>query len=213
MNRLCKCGCGNIVGKNSSYLRGHNSRGESCPMRGKKHSDKTKIKIGLSNKGKHNNSRENSPMWGKHHSEETIKKIIESNRKKGNYERISERMKNGGALKSRMANRISPNKPEKLMIDLIEKNNMPFNYVGDGKVWFEGETQSFNPDFLSKNPKHIIELFGDYWHKNTQIKDKERLDTYHKLGYKTLVIWEHELKNTNQIIEKIKEFIKDEKGK
>ena len=45
----------------------------------------------------------------------------------------SEKMKNGGALKARMANRLSPNKPEKLLTNLIEKNNLPFNYVGDGR--------------------------------------------------------------------------------
>ncbi len=104
--------------------------------------------------------------------------------------------------------KIRPNKPEKNMIDLIQKNNLPFNYVGSGNIWFRGKTMSFNPDFLSKNPKYIIELFGDYWHRNTQKKDKERLATYSKYGYKTLVIWEHELKNTPQVVNKIKEFIK-----
>ena len=122
----------------------------------------------------------------------------------------SERMKNGGALKARESNRTSPNKPERLLIDLIEKNNLPFNYVGDGKIWFKGETQSFNPDFLSKNPKHIIELFGDYWHSlpEKKVVDKERLETYHKLGYKTLVIWEHELKDIHLVLNKINGFIK-----
>ena len=46
--------------------------------------------------------------------------------------------------------------------------------------------------------------------------DKERLKTYKKYGYKTLIIWEHELvKNkfgrllsNNEILGKIREFIK-----
>lgn len=97
-----------------------------------------------------------------------------------------------------------PTSPERLIIRLIKENNLPFNYVGDGKIWFE----RFNPDFLSKNPKHIIEIFGDYWHKNTQERDKLRLETYNKYGYKTLVIWEHELKDLPSVLNKIQEFIK-----
>ena len=101
---------------------------------------------------------------------------------------------------------IRPNKPEKIMINLINNNNLPFNYVGDGTIW----VGKFNPDFLSKNPKHIIEMFGDYWHNlpDVMVRDKERLKTYSKYGYKTLIVWEHELKNTNQVINKIKGFIK-----
>jgi len=103
------------------------------------------------------------------------------------------------------------NKVENKLKNILEKNNLPFNYVGNGKIWFRGETQAFNPDFLSKNPKHIIELFGDYWHnrEDMKLRDKERLETYSKYGYKTLIIWEHELNNlsTIKIVNKIKEFI------
>jgi hypothetical protein len=103
---------------------------------------------------------------------------------------------------------IMPNKQEQKLNEILQ-SNFPgeFNYVGDGKVWFEGENHIFNPDFLSTNPKHIIELFGDYWHRNTEIKDKERLETYASLGYKTLVIWEHELKNKEKVIAKIRSFL------
>jgi len=101
---------------------------------------------------------------------------------------------------------IKPNKPEKIMINLIKENNLPFNYVGDGQVIIGG----FNPDFLSKNPKKIIEVFGDYWHNLSKIKnrDKKRFGEYKKYGYETLVIWEHELKNPFQVLNKIKGFIR-----
>lgn len=93
-------------------------------------------------------------------------------------------------------------KPEKIMKGLIEKNNLPFNYVGNGRIILGG----FNPDFLSKNPKHIIEVYGDYWHRNDKNHNR-RINTYSKLGYKTLVIWEHELKNPLEVLSKIKLFI------
>ncbi len=128
-----------------------------------------------------------------------------------NYEpcRIaSERMKAGGALKARKANNFRPNKVESILINLIIKNNLQFNYVGDGKFWLKGEKHSFNPDFLSENPKYIIEVFGNYWHNLSHIKirDKERLKTYEKHGYKTLIIWEKELKNLDNVKEKINNF-------
>lgn len=99
-----------------------------------------------------------------------------------------------------------PTKPEKIMMDIIEKNNLPFNYVGDGKVWFKG----FNPDFLSKNPKHIIEIYGDYWHNlpKDKAKHERRIHAFNSLGYKTLVVWEHELKDEKEVLNKVLEFIK-----
>lgn len=109
-----------------------------------------------------------------------------------------------------------PTKLEKMVNDLIQQNNLPFDYVGNGKIWFRGEKNSFNPDFLSKNSKHIIEIFGDYWHSSQKAKerDKERIATYSKYGYKTLVIWEYELvtrrkKNLTEqeILNKIKSFL------
>lgn len=97
-----------------------------------------------------------------------------------------------------------PNKPETIMIKIIKENNLPFNYVGDGQIIIGG----FNPDFLSKNPKHIIEVNGDYWHNLPKVKekDKRKLKTYSKYGYKTLTIWEHELKNPNQVLNRIEKF-------
>ena len=162
-----------------------------------------KIKRRLSKKS----SGKNNPMFGKRLTKEQIKKMVETKRRNGDYEKASERMINGDALKSRKFNRFKPNKPEKVMINLFKENDLPFNYVGDGKIWFRGQNSAFNPDFLSKNPKHIIELFGDYWHRNTKKRDKERLKTYSKYGYKTLVIWEHELKNHNKVINKIRNFV------
>ena len=120
----------------------------------------------------------------------------------------SERMKNGGALKARKANNSRPNKPEKIIINLIKQYNLNFIYVGNSEKWFKGETQSFNPDFINEDNKKIIEFFGDYWHGNTQEDDKERLKTYSKGGYDTLVIWGNELRNINEIKTKIENFIK-----
>jgi very-short-patch-repair endonuclease len=107
---------------------------------------------------------------------------------------------------------VKPNKKELILFDIIKENNLPFNYVGDGQVIIGGKC----PDFLSQNPKHIIELFGDYWHNkkgNVPYHQTEKGTTehYNKYGYKTLIIWEHELDNKQDVLNKIKCFLNKEK--
>lgn len=99
------------------------------------------------------------------------------------------------------ANSKSPNKLEKIMITICK----PFGYkfVGDGKLIING----FCPDFVHCKQKCIIEFYGDYWHNKPSYKerDKRRLNSYKKHGYKTLIIWEHELKDINKVKLKIKD--------
>jgi len=61
------------------------------------------------------------------------------------------------------------------------------------------------PDFININgQKKIIELYGDYWHRNDDPQD--RIDLFAKYGYQTLIIWEHELKNEVELKDKLQEF-------
>lgn len=100
-------------------------------------------------------------------------------------------------LKSNRENR--PNKPELKLLSLLE-SNFPgdWRYVGDGSFWIGGR----NPDFLSN--KRVIELFGDYWHKGENPKD--RIDYFRAYGFETLVIWESELSNPANVEDSIKRF-------
>ena len=99
---------------------------------------------------------------------------------------------------------VHPNKPETVLINLLNillPNE--YKYVGDFKFWIE----FLNPDFININgQKKIIELFGDYWHRDTQKEDKKRIKTYQKYGYNTLVIWERELKDIDKVKNRIMEF-------
>jgi len=93
-------------------------------------------------------------------------------------------------------------KLEKILNNICHKK---YKYVGDGKIFIAG----YVPDFISRNKdKKIIELFGDYWHNREDAKkrDKLRLKTYKKYGYKTLIIWEHELKDLSKLKLKILRF-------
>ena len=83
-----------------------------------------------------------------------------------------------------------------------------YKFVGDGKVFIA----NFVPDFINVNgQKKIIEIFGDYWHKRPEVikRDKRRKIAYKKYGYKTLIVWEHELKDLEKLEKKIIEFSKE----
>jgi transposase-like protein/very-short-patch-repair endonuclease len=100
----------------------------------------------------------------------------------------------------------TPNKPEiiiKNLLDFLFPNE--YKYVGNKKFFIE----NFNPDFINCNgQKKIIELFGDYWHNKEEMKERDvrRLETYSKYGYNTLIIWENELKDLNNVSIKVKNF-------
>lgn len=98
---------------------------------------------------------------------------------------------------------IRPNKPETLMLQLL--NGLypdQWKYTGDFSFTINGKS----PDFTNCNgQKKIIEIFGDYWHRGQNPQD--RIDVFAPFGYKTLVIWEHELKEINNVINNIHKFM------
>lgn len=93
----------------------------------------------------------------------------------------------------------SPNKPEKFLIKLFQQL-LPteYKYVGNGEFVLAGK----NPDFININgQKKIIELYGDYWHKDDDPQD--RINLFARYGYQTLVIWERELKDIEKLSKKV----------
>jgi len=102
-----------------------------------------------------------------------------------------------------------PNKPE-LKLQAILDKYFPdeWQYTGDGFHIIGG----FAPDFTNCNgKKQLIELFGDYWHSSLASPDWHQTElgkimSYNSLGYRCLIIWEHELKDLTeqQIAKKIK---------
>ena len=103
---------------------------------------------------------------------------------------------------------VKPNKPERILLRIITKNNLPFNYTGDKPYFGLG---GYMPDFVSTDGhKRILEVFGDYWHNlfNIKKKDNVRLKFFHKLGYVCLIIWEHEINSSTEqeLVERIRQF-------
>jgi hypothetical protein len=118
-----------------------------------------------------------------------------------------EKPKNKWAKSVRLSLLAKPNKPEhQLNIILDELYPNQWEYVGDGKKIIYGK----NPDFWNGDHK-LIELFGDYWHttkaRNYEETEEGRISFFKQYGYKCLVIWEHELKQPEQVVHKIIKYV------
>jgi very-short-patch-repair endonuclease len=98
---------------------------------------------------------------------------------------------------------MKPNRAELKLLALLEALYPgEWKYTGDFSFVINGK----NPDFVCCNgQKKVIELFGDYWHKGDD--PKERAKVFAPFGYKTLVIWERELRNGKKLIERIRRFV------
>ena len=88
---------------------------------------------------------------------------------------------------------------------MIEPNK--WQYVGDWKLVIGG----LNPDFWNGDHK-LIEMFGDWWHSPKRAirwtaTELGKVMHFNAYGYKTLIIWEHELKQPELVIKKITQFV------
>lgn len=149
---------------------------------------------------------------GKHLSKEHREKLsrIGKGRKFADThrERISRAQsrnwKNGEfARKMGIAWAVKPNKPEAILLNLL--NGLypsQWKYTGDFSFTINGKC----PDFVNCNgQKKIIELFGDYWHRGDNPKDRAEL--FRPFGYETLVIWERELSDMDSLFRKLDAFM------
>lgn len=174
----------------------------------------------------------NNPMWNpkivkksamNRNYKEIARKTTLTEIKNRTFLEYSKRMKENNPIKNPIVNakvnknpeyikrRITPlikkpNKKEQMIIDLINKNNLPYKYVGDGKLIIGSK----NPDFIYKNKSKIIEIFGSYWHKDKARCYEEtkegRIEYFKKYNFDTLIIWEEELKDLDKTFDKIKNF-------
>ena len=104
---------------------------------------------------------------------------------------------------------MSPTSIEIKLTELINRNNLPFKFVGNGQLIIGSKI----PDYVNTNgKKQLIELYGDYWHslertgRNKEDEERQRIDIFKQYGFSTLIIWEHELKDSQEVISKISQF-------
>jgi len=144
------------------------------------------------------------PRLEKKHSEETRKKLSEFWKQKWKDPEYRERVvrahkKNweDPEFRERMTDSIvhlyhqSPTEYEQQIIELCEKYELPFKFVGDGTVVFDGKS----PDFIATNGhKLLIETSCDYFKKiNKHYVDEadyelKRSKFFEELGYRVLFL-------------------------
>jgi G:T-mismatch repair DNA endonuclease (very short patch repair protein) len=107
--------------------------------------------------------------------------------------------------KQKEACHTTPNKPETLIQTVLNRlYPNEWKYTGDWSFWINGR----NPDFTCTNGKKLlIEHFGTYWHEGDNPEELKKI--YSEFGYKTLVIWESELKDMKKTESEIKDFIEN----
>lgn len=79
-----------------------------------------------------------------------------------------------------------PSGTERIMKQICKLNNLPFKYVGDGKLIIGKR----NPDFIYKNK--IVEINGEFWHKDKNSELRKRYNFISR-GYKMINIWHKRL--------------------
>lgn len=104
---------------------------------------------------------------------------------------------------TRRARDVKPNKPERLMTELLDKHYPnEWKFVGNGELILGGR----NPDFMNVNGrKCLIELFGHYWHQKETVES--RIDFFKQFGFRTLVIWDDELRKPESVLVKVRDFL------
>lgn len=110
---------------------------------------------------------------------------------------------------------LRPTKAELTLSKLLQRIYPgEFKYNGNSAGVVLG---GYVPDFVNVNgKKQIVELFGCYWHcckdcgyvnrENRRRDDKIRLKKLGDLGWKSLIVWEHELKDAG-LPAKIRGFV------
>jgi len=126
----------------------------------------------------------NSPMLGKHHSEETKAKLREI--------RLKQKFTIEQIRKSLIRRPMSS--LEIKVKKVIEKHNLPYKFVGNGKFWIERK----NPDFININgEKKAVEVYWkehkDKFRGNSEQWMKNRQKIFNKYGWQIIFLEAKEL--------------------
>ena len=202
--------------------------GVNNPFYGKHHSLEVKQKQSARMKGIRRTSECKNHMSvaqkGRHHSLEARTKISESHRGMCTSPETKVKLSlirkqwwanHPNLLEEHMRKIMScsskrPNGIEKQLISLISRHSLPFRYTGRGDIWINGQ----NPDFVNVNGKKtVIELNGCYWHHckicgfGDTISETKRIEKYAEYGFRTIEIWEHNIKDEFKLLRTMKEEI------
>lgn len=130
----------------------------------------------------------NSPLYGKNLSDERKKQISKT---------LKGRKLSAEHIKNILHRRIPTSLEEKFQ-SIVNKYDLPYKYVGDGKFFIE----RYNPDFINTNNEKIaIEVYARYFKlKHSKSIDKwkeDRQKVFNKYGWKIIYFDEIEVNEKN----------------
>jgi len=169
----------------TAWLKGKKVDRDVYPKMGhfRKHSEETKRKISLKNKG--------NQFWlGKKHKLESIKKMREAH--------LGKKLTKEHIRKALCRRKISS--LEKRVLVVIKKYNLPYKFVGNGKFFIERKC----PDFVNTNgEKKAIEVYSRR-HKglfkgNVEKWKEERQKIFAKYGWKIIFIEDYQTNKEENI--------------
>jgi hypothetical protein len=82
-----------------------------------------------------------------------------------------------------------PNGLERSLIPHMEL--LGFRYTGDGSFWVHDRAGSHNPDFKQTGFNRVVEIWGDYWHRDDD--PQAAIAWYAAHGFAALIVWERDL--------------------
>lgn len=161
--------------------------GRKHPLYGKKMSRETKEKLSQSIRLKLS-TKESKELRSLLH-----KKIQKKLFKDKNFRKKQLKILQNGLYNSRRGMTY----PEKLMFKMLKRLKIGFEYTGN----FTFDVNGKCPDFRILRSRKLIEVFGDYWHESKEVKKK--IKWYKKYGYECLVVWESDLKNDEENVQRV----------
>ena len=164
----------------------------------------------------------NHPMYGKHHTEEANYRNALAHMRRGHKQtditkrKLREINLLTWSKPETIAHwlertRVLPTKPERMLMQIIIKHSLPFEYTGNSPKPIGHKV----PDFTHLEKPKVIEVFGDYWHKKETNPKLEGHRTevgcknaYANYGYDCFVLWESDLmrKTEEEIVGQIEKF-------
>jgi len=174
--------------------------GERHPCWGNNLSDETKKRIGIANKGGHRSTEVKKKM-----SEIIKKRYLNPAYAERNRNIVKQLWKNPEHIKKMLkANSQKPTSPERRLSEIMPDK---IRYVGNRAWWRKlSDGHNHNPDFKVTGQNKVIEIYGDYWHRNDD--PNELIDLYKEAGIDCLIFWEHEIYEVpDEVHAKIESFI------
>ena len=154
----------------------------SQTLKGRKLSAETRKKMSIARQG--------HPYYPHKVTDEERARLSEAGKQRWKDPEYARRILSAGSQR--------PNVPERRLWEILGDD---WKYIGNGELSVWGKY----PDFWDGGMR-LIELYGDYWHRNDDPQD--RIDLFKEHGYDCLVVWEHEVNESPENVRaRVREFV------